>query len=236
MHKIPFFIGTFISWFVPGRENRRAVRGKINLFFFYIPIALFIKSTYGESVKHIKFVRQISMKRMTCVVNDKYYVKIFRFVSVKRLNDYKFLLDFIRPYLNVQIPEIFVAKHIPMYVAEKISGKDMRDFDKKIILKNEAKIKKQVFEIIDSLKNIPVDLIPNNNRFAQCVQARGYNVQNKIAKGYVLAHRDLNASNLRLDEKLNIVSIIDWDSMCIVANPNTDKEMFEKLWKNYKVC
>ncbi|MBR5904364.1 MAG: hypothetical protein IKZ49_02405 [Alphaproteobacteria bacterium] len=232
MYKIPFYIGTFLSWFIPGRENRRHIRGKINVFFFYVPIALFVKRTYGEKVKNIKFVRQISMKRFTCVVNNKYYVKIFRFVPVKRLNDYKFLLDFIRPYLKVQIPEIFVAKHIPMYVAEKISGTDMRDFDKDLIKKNEKKIKKQVMDIIDSLQKIPVMKIPDNQRFLQCVQARKISHE-IITKKSVLAHRDLNASNLRLDDKLNIVSIIDWDSMCIVQKPNTDKEMFAKLWKFY---
>ena len=233
MFRIPFYIGTFISWFVPGRERRRRLRGKINVFFFYIPIARFVKRVYGERVNKIRFVRQISMKRMTCVVNDRYYVKIFRFVSVERLNDYKFLLDFIRPYLNIQIPEIFVAKHIPMYVADKLCGQDMRDFDKALVLKNEKKIKQQMFDIIDALKSVPVSKIPNNQRFVYCVQNR-HGVHQKIGTNAVLAHCDLNASNLRLDDDMNIVSIIDWDSMAIVQDPNTDKNKFEKLWEIFK--
>lgn len=233
MYKIPFFIGTFISYFVPGRENRRRVRGHINKFFFYIPIALFIKRVYGEKTKTIRFIRQISMKRVTCVVNDKYYVKVFRFVSVKRLNEYKFLLDFIRPYLSVKIPDVYVAKHIPMYVAERLPGRDMCDFDKELILKNEKKIKKQVFDIIAQLQSVPVDEIPDNIRFAVKLQAKKPATK-PVAVGSVLAHCDLNAGNLLLDEKLNILSIIDWDSTLIVPNPDTDKEMFEKLWSVYK--
>ena len=233
MYKIPFFIGTFLSWFVPGRNNRRNLRGRVNVFFFWIPIALFVKRVYGVRVKKIRFVRQISMKRMTCVVNDRYYVKIFRFVSVQRLNDYKFLLDYIKPKLPVKIPEIFVAKHIPMYVTEKMPGKDMRDFDKDVIVKNEKSITKQVFNLIKALKSIDVHSIPNNERFINNVQSRAKYVS-PVTKTSVLAHCDLNAGNLRLDDKLKLVSIIDWDSMLIVPDPDRDEKVFTKLWEIYK--
>lgn len=231
MHKIPFFIGTFISYFVPGRERRRRVRGRINLFFFYIPIVLFIHRVYGERVKSIKFVRQISMKRMTCVVNGKYFVKVFRFVSVKRLNEYKLLLDFIRSHLPVKIPRVFVAKHIPMYVAEKLPGRVMTELNKKTVIKNGRKIKSQVSRIINALTSIPVSSIPDNKRFASRIQAR--KVENIICKSSVLAHCDLNPGNLLLDKNFKIVSIIDWDSMAIVPNPNKDKEDFARLWDIY---
>ena len=233
MHKIPFWIGTFISWFVPGRERRRHVRGVINLFFFYIPIARFINRTYGVRVNKICFVRQISMKRVTCVVNDRYFVKIFRFVSVQRLNDYKFLLNFIRPQLPIQIPEIFVAKNIPMYVADKLAGTDMRDFDKAHLIKKEKHIKQQVFDVIKALRNIDVNAIPDNQRFLTNVQSRGQS-SDSVTKTSVLAHCDLNPSNVRLDKNFNVVSIIDWDSMRIVQNPDTDIDGFNKLWEIFK--
>ena len=232
MHKIPFFIGTFISYFVPGRKNRRRVGGWINMFFFYIPIRLFIKRTYGVRVKTMRFVRQISMKRMTCVVNDRYFVKVFRFVPVKRLNEYKFLLDFIRPHLPVKIPKIFVAQRIPMYVADKLPGRVMVDFDKQVIMKSEKKIKKKVSEIITALKSIRVDSIPDNERFVYPIQVR--RVGKGIAKNSVLAHCDLNPTNLLLDSNLKIVSIIDWDSMAIVPDVNKDENGFANLWEKYK--
>lgn len=232
MYKLPFYIGHIVSCFVPGRERRRRVRGKINVFLYRIPIARFIKKTYGVRARTIKFVRQVSMNRMTCVVNDRYYVKIFRDVSVKQLNDYKFLLDWIRPKLNVQIPDIYVAKHIPMYVADRLPGKDMRDFDAKQIIKHENKIKSQVIDTIDAMQHIPVKKIPGYKRFISGLQNKNTNV--KLGAGAVLAHLDLNASNLLLDDKFNVVSIVDWDSLSIVPKSNIDRDSFENLWDIYK--
>jgi len=234
MYKIPFYISGFISYFVPGRYRRRYVRGTINVFFFRVSIAHFVKHIYGVDIKNIRFVRQVSMNRMICVVNDRYYVKIFRDVSVKRLKDYKFLLDFIRPYLKVKIPEIFVHDTIPMYVADKLPGKDMRDFDKTSIIKNETKIKSQVMDVIDAMQSIPVKSIPDNERFLFPLQYKKNNRKNKIGRDSVLAHLDLNASNIRLDDNFNVVSIVDWDSLSIVDSPDIDKNSFEKLWEIHK--
>ena len=234
MYKIPFYISGFISYFIPGRYRRRYVRGTINVFFFYLAIARFVKHIYGIRVKNIRFVRQVSMNRMICVVNDRYYVKIFRDVSVKRLKDYKFLLDFIRPYLKVKIPAIFVHDTIPMYVADKLPGKDMRDFDKTSIIKNETKIKSQVMDVIDAMQSIPVKSIPDNERFLFPLQYKKNNRKNKIGRDSVLAHLDLNASNIRLDDNFNVVSIVDWDSLSIVGSPDIDKNSFEKLWEIHK--
>ncbi|MBR4806476.1 MAG: phosphotransferase [Alphaproteobacteria bacterium] len=55
-----------------------------------------------------------------------------------------------------------------------------------------------------------------------------------IDKNAVLAHCDLNPTNLLLDSNLNIVSIIDWDSMAIVSDVNKDEDGFENLWEKYK--
>ena len=101
MYKLPFYIGGIISYFVPGRYRRRSVRGQINVFLFRGIINRFVERVYGVRVNNIRFVRQVSMNRMICVVNDRYYVKIFRDVSVKRLKDYKFLLDFIREFYSL---------------------------------------------------------------------------------------------------------------------------------------
>ncbi len=234
MYKIPFYISGFISYFIPGHYRRRYVRGTMNVFFFRVSIAHFVKHIYGVDIKNIRFVRQVSMNRMICVVNDRYYVKIFRDVSVKRLKDYKFLLDFIRPYLKVKIPEIFVHDTIPMYVADKLPGKDMRDFDKTSIIKNETKIKSQVMDVIDAMQSIPVKSIPDNERFLFPLQYKKNNRKNKIGRDSVLAHLDLNASNIRLDDNFNVVSIVDWDSLSIVDSPDIDKNSFEKLWEIHK--
>lgn len=103
------------------------MRGQINVFLFRGIINRFVERVYGVRVNNIRFVRQVSMNRMICVVNGRYHVKIFRDVSVMRLKDYKFLLDFIRPYLNIKIPGIFVHDKIPMYVADKLRLDDNFD-------------------------------------------------------------------------------------------------------------
>lgn len=234
MYKLPFYIGGFVSWFVPGRYRRRRVRGNINVLLYRIPISIFIKRVYGDKVHKIRFVRQVSMNRMTCVVNNRYFVKIFRDVSVEQLNDYKFLLDFIRPYLKIKIPEIFVAKNIPMYVADKLPGKDLKDFDKDLVIKYERKIKNQVVGMINDMQSIPLKLIPNNERFLFPLQSKRAGKEIKIGRNAVLAHLDLNVSNLLLDDKFNVVSIVDWDSLSIAQSPNIDKDSFEKLWEIYK--
>lgn len=234
MYKIPFYLSSFISYFVPGRYRRRRVRGTINVFLFYIPIARFIKRVYGVRTNKIRFVRQVSMNRMTCVVNDRYYVKIFRDVSVKQLNDYRFLMDYIRPHLHVNIPKVFVANYIPMYVADKLPGKDLRDFDKKLIMKNEKKIKSQVYDMIHAMQNIQIKSIPDNERFLFTLQSKKINQKPEIGRDSVLAHLDLNASNLLMDEDLNVISVVDWDSLSIVQSPNIDKDSFESLWNIFK--
>lgn len=231
MYIWPFYISNLISCFVPGRSRRHRVRGLVNTFLYRLPISIFIKRVYGEKVKTIRFVRQATLNRMICVVNDKYFVKVFRNVSVAQLNSYKFLLDFIRPNLKVIIPEIIVAKHIPMYVCEKLPGKDMREFDHAVIIKNKNKIKKQVWDVIDTIQKIPVKSIPGYERFMFSMQPER-TIEKECKNGQcVLAHFDLNTGNLLLDEKLNVISVIDWDSLSVAKNPNTDKDIFLKYWK-----
>lgn len=235
MYKIPFYIGSIVSWFVPGKTNRQYARGNVNVFFFYMPIARFIKRTYGVRARTIRLVRQVTTGRMTCVVNNRYYVKVFRDVSVKQLNDYKFLLNFIRPHLHVEIPNIFVAKHIPMYVADKLPGTDLRKFGKEQVVKHERKIKSQIFKMIDDMQNIPLKSIPNNERFLTPLQPQRHGPKSyQMSKNSVLAHQDLNASNLLLDDKFNVASVVDWDSLSIIPDADKDRKHFENLWQIYK--
>ncbi|MCQ2598781.1 MAG: hypothetical protein MJ187_00145 [Alphaproteobacteria bacterium] len=235
MYKIPFFIGTFFSWFVPGRYNRRIVRGNINVLFFYVRIKLFIRRVYGEHVKTIRFVRQVSTNRMTCVVNDRYYVKIFRNVSVQQLNAYRDLLNFIRPYLKVKIPDVFVDTSVPMYVADRLPGIDLVKMNKKQVLLHEERIKSQMLSVVAALQNIDVKSIPNYMLYCNALQMNTHTCEmHKINGDFVLAHSDLNASNLMLDKHFNVISILDWDSLHIVNDKSLEYKSFEQLWQKYK--
>ena len=234
MYKLPFYIGNLMACFFVGYERRRLVRGYVNIFLYYIPILLFIKRTYGERVKKIKLVRQITLNRMTCVINDKYYIKIFRNVSVEKLNNYKFLLNFIRPKLKINIPDIYVAKHIPMYVCKKIPGKSIYKFKKKNIIAHQDKIQKQVFDIIKTIQSIPLNSISHNERFMFSMQPQRNKEKPYKKDVSVLAHFDLNETNILLNNKYDVISIIDWDTLSIAKNPNTDKEIFLKYFEYYK--
>ena len=66
------------------------------------------------------------------------------------------------------------------------------------------------------------------------LQPKKNSIKPKIGRDSVLAHLDLNASNIRLDDNFDVVSIVDWDSLSIVDSPNIDKDSFEKLWNIYK--
>lgn len=234
MYRIPFFIGQILSYFVPGTHARRRVRGMVNRFFFYIPIARFTKKIYGVKAKRIRFVRQINMNRATFVVNNRYYVKIFRNVSLSRLYAYKYLLDFIRPRLDMHIPNIFIAKHIPMYVADTLPGTILCDCDKPQVLKHERKIRSQIINMINALKAIRPQTILNYEMFTYELQSKQIQPKIKLNKHSVLAHKDLNTSNILLDDKFNIISIIDWDSLSIVQDPDADIKRFEQTWSIYK--
>ena len=144
MSTIPFYVGNLVACFVPDKGRRSRVRGTINTILYTPRIRRLIKRVYNENIKNIKFIRQINLNRFACVVNDKYYVKVFRNISLKRLQEHKFLVDFVRSYISVNIPEMYLEGHMPMYVTEKIPGHPISDFDMQTILKNENKIKKQI--------------------------------------------------------------------------------------------
>ena len=235
MSKIPFYVGNFLSWFTPGGARRAYVRGHVNTALYTPRIKALIKRVYNEKLEKIEFVRQINLNRFVCVVNDKYYVKVFRNISLQRLQEHKFLVDLVRPYLTVKVPEMYIDKHVPMYVCEKIDGRRIDRFDFKEILKNEDKIKNQVANVIKEIQSIDINSIPDNQRFLHGLQPeRQPEKPAKPGAKPVLAHFDLNESNLFFDKDINIIGVIDWDTLSIAKNPETDMNVFMLFWNRFR--
>ena len=233
MSKIPFYIGNLAACFVPGSKNRAHCRASVNLFLYRPKINAFIKQTYGERVHHIKFIRQRTLNRVVCLVNDKYYVKIFRDVTNTQLKNFEFIANYVRTYIGVTIPRVIVDDRMPMYVCEKIAGRAIDDFNPSDVIKNEKKIHTQVKEIIAQLQSIDVDAIPDNSRFNDSMQTRTIE-QPAAHPRRVLGHFDLNETNLFFDDDLNVCAVIDWDTLSIANNPDTDWRIFTKYWNRYK--
>ncbi len=233
MQKIIFFISNLISCFIYGTENRRLWRGRVNIILFYPSIRRFIRQKYGEKIKSIKFIRQRTLNRMVCLVNDKYYVKIFRNVSVEQLKNFEFLNNYVSERMKVKVPYVVADYKIPMYACESVPGKLITDFDKKYVLENDQKVLKQIHSIIRQLQRIKVDDIPNKERFLDSMQLRTKEEPCRHPK-QVLAHFDLNELNFLFDDDLNICAVIDWDTLSIANNPATDTTIFLKYWNAYK--
>lgn len=229
MSKIPFYIGNLAACFVPGSARRARTRGAVNLMLYRPKIAAFIKREFGEKLVSIRFVRQRTLNRVVCLVNDKYYVKIFRDVTNARLRDFVFLVNYVRPYINVEIPAVFVDAHCPMYASPKISGRHIEEFSADELMKNNDKIQSQVRDIISQLQSIDVAAIPDNERFMTSMQFRTPELPCDNPRR-VLAHFDLNESNLFFDDDMNITAVIDWDTLSIANNPDTDWRIFLKWW------
>lgn len=236
LYKIPFYVGNILSCFVPGSARRHKTRAYVNRVLFYLPIRHFICRTFGERVYSIKFVRQVTLGRVVFMVNDKYFVKVFRDVTNKRLRDHEFLVKYLiaefakNPKMrNIAIPDVIVAPHAPMYVSPRVAGHHLNTFAPELILKNKDKIQSQAFEIIDALTSIDVNKIPGWGRFA--VSMQNHTAEKPCASPRaVLAHFDLNRTNCLFDDDLNIIAVIDWDSLSVANNPDTDKDIFMKYW------
>ncbi len=233
MQKIVFFISNLISCFIYGTDNRRLWRGRVNIFLFYPSIRRFIKRAYGEKISSVKFIRQRTLNRMVCLVNNKYYVKIFRNVSVQQLKDFEFLNNYVEQRMKVKIPHVVADNKIPMYACESVPGKLITEFDKSYVLENDQKVLKQIHGIIRQLQRIKVDDIPNKDRFLTSMQVRTKEESCRHPR-QVLAHFDLNELNFLFDDELNICSVIDWDTLSIANNPTTDTTIFLKYWNAYK--
>ncbi len=233
MSNIPFYLGNLAACFVPGSNNRTHVRAVTNLFLYHPKITRFIRREFGEGTHSIKFIRQRTLNRVVCLVNDRYYVKIFRDVTNAQLKDFEFIANYIRPYIHVNIPRVIVDDHAPMYVCEKIPGRHIEDFDHETVIQNEQKIHAQVFQIISELQSINVDAIPDNARFNDSMQTRTIEEPTDNPRR-VLGHFDLNETNLFFDDDLNVCAVIDWDTLSIANNPDSDRRIFLKYWNRYK--
>jgi len=233
MSRIPFYIGNFLALFVRDSGRRSRVRGGVNVALYTPRIKHFIRRVYNVETKSIKFVRQINLNRVCCVVNDKYYVKLFRNITVERVKNYKELMDFIQPRISVTMPTIHADNHMAMYVSEKIPGRSINTFDCKTILKNEDKIKAQVSDIIQEIQNIKITDIPNCRRFMHSLQPERASEPPIEKPQPVLAHFDLNETNLLFDDNMNICGVIDWDMCSIAKNPDTDMFVFTKFWTRF---
>ena len=238
MSKIPFYVGNFLALFVRGGWRRARVRGNVNTVLYTPRISMLIKRVYGEKIKTIKFVRQINLNRFVCVVNNKYYVKVFRNITHQRVKEHMELVDLVRPHLGgLIIPDVYVDKNIPMYVCEKITGYQIGHFSVDTILKNEDKIKKQVADIISRIQKVDLKSIPNYERFWFGLQPERQ-PEKPIKDGKdvkpVLAHFDLNETNLFFDDDMNITGIIDWDTLSIAKNPETDMNVFNLFWGMFR--
>lgn len=233
MSKIPFYLGNLAACFVPGSNNRSHVRAVTNLFLYHPKITRFIRREFGEGTHSIKFIRQRTLNRVVCLVNDKYYVKIFRDVTNARLKNFEFIANYVRDRLSITVPRVIVDRRHPMYVCERVSGRHIEDLNKADVIAHEEKIQAQVMVIIDQLQAIDIDEIPNNARFNDSMQTRTVEEPTDNPRR-VLAHFDLNEGNLFLDDDFNVCAVIDWDTLSIANNPDTDRRIFMKYWNRYK--
>jgi len=232
MHKLPFYIGNLAASLVPGSDARVHVRSAVNLFLFRPQIRRFIRKTFGERVESMQFVRQRTLGRVVCLVNGKYYVKIFRDVSHAAIKNFEFLANYVADRMDVAVPRVVVAPRGAMYACRRVDGRHIESFTKTEVLKNEEKIKSQVADIIKQLQSINVDEIPHPERFMTSMQAR--TPEKPGPRRPVLAHFDLNETNLFFDDDMNVCAVIDWDTLSIAQNPETDWQIFMKYWDRYK--
>lgn len=233
MSKIPFYLGNLAACFVPGSDRRAHCRAYVNLFFYYPTITRFIRRAFGEKTHSVKFIRQRTLNRVVCLVNDKYYVKIFRDVTPSRIRDFAFLANYVADRLDVTVPRVIPNDRASMYATPRVAGNHILDMDRTAVLAHDQQIQTQMFDIIDQLQSIDIAQIPHPERFVTAMQER--TVEDPITPPQpVLAHFDLNEENIFLDDDFNICAVIDWDGLSIANNPDTDKRIFLKYWNRYK--
>ena len=231
MSKLPFFIGNFLACFVPDSHKRHVLRGWVNCILYAPRISLFLKRIYGHFAYKIKFVRQHSPDRCVGIVNDEYYVKIFKKVPVKKIRAFAMLTGYIAKHLNINIPHIYASEIASIYVCKKLPGHTIYDFDKARVLDNEEKILAQVAKIINDLQSIDIKKIPGYNGFVSALQSDEHE---EITTQSVLGHFDMNETNFLFDDDLNICGLIDWDGLRITNDKNKDMQIFMKYWNRYK--
>jgi len=235
MITLPFYIANIMAGFVKQQRRRHSLRGHVNAVLYTPTMARLIKNVYGEETKTVKFVRQHTPSRCVCVINDKYFVKIFKKNLGTRLSDFEFLVNYVRKHMNVTIPRVYASKNNHMYVTELIDGRSIYDFDAEFVLKHEEKILKGVSKIISDLQAIDVKKIPDNKRFCVELESPSKNTfAEEITDDSVLSHGDMNVRNFMFDDDLNICGLIDFDGMKITNDKNKDMQSFMKYWNRYK--
>lgn len=235
MTGLPFYISNFLACFVRNSDKRHEIRGKINFFLYKRFAGHVVNKIFKESINDVKFVRQHTPSRFVCVVNDKYYVKIFKNMSKKRLENFEYLVNYIIKFMDVNIPKVYISTDGHTYITPKIPGFSIYAFEKELVLKNEEKILAQVDKIILQLQSIDINKLKNPERFCVALESTSKKVKREhITNDSVLAHLDLNIRNFLFDKDLNICGLIDFDSLCIINNKNQDKQNFMKYWERYK--
>lgn len=235
MNALPFYIGNFLSCFVLNGEKRHKIRSNINFALYKKPVARVIKQVFNEEVKDIKFIRQHTPSRFVCLVNDKYFVKIFKNSSKKRIKNFEFLVNYVRKFMDVNIPKVYTSNDGHTYITEIIPGTGIYAFDKEFALKNEEKFLKQSSHIISQLQSIDLKKIPDAKRFTIALESTSKKTKiENLTNESVLAHLDLNVRNFLFDKDFNICGLIDFDSMCIINDKNKDMQIVVKYWERYK--
>ena len=235
MITLPFYISNILAGFVKTQAKRHLLRGRVNSFFYTPTMMKFIKETYGEKTENVKFVRQHTPSRFVSVINNKYFIKVFKHNMGSRLKDFEFLVNYVRDFMDVPIPKVYVSKNNHMYVTEMLDGFSIHYFDKEFVLKHEEKIINQVKKIISQLQSINVHKIPDAERFQSPLEKTDKKIQTeKLTPESVLAHNDMNVRNFLFDKDLNICGLIDFDGLSITNDKNKDMQIFMKYWQQYK--
>ncbi len=231
----PFYISNFMSCFVKSRAARHKFRAFVNCFLYKPFLIRIVNNMFGTRCKSVKYVRQQTMGRCVCVVDDKYFVKIFRNMSGEKLKNFEFLVNYISKFITIKIPRVYIAKNNHMYITKKIPGFCIHDFDKEFVLKHEKKILIQVDNIISQLQSIDLTKLPNAERFCVALESTTKNPQiEPITADSVLGHFDMNVRNFLFDKDMNICGWIDFDSLHITNDKTRDKQIFMKYWNRYK--
>ena len=152
-----------------------------------------------------------------------------------RLKNFEFLVNYVRDFMDVPIPKVYVSKNNHMYATELLDGYSIYYFDKEFVLKHEEKIINQVTKIISQLQSIDLQKIPNAGRFEYALEDTYKDKKSeKVTDKSVLAHNDLNVRNFLFDKDLNICGLIDFDALAITNDQDADMKIFMKDWQRYK--
>ena len=84
------------------------------------------------------------------------------------------------------------------------------------------------------IQSIKIKSVPGWERFVFSMQPERTREKPCDPGHEVFAHFDLNTTNFLFDDKLNIIGVIDWDTLSVANNPGTDWDIFMKYWNIYK--